>query len=87
MYATIDFSLKTLQLMIMYHPTKSACTRIKSSVDMVKTSISDYMSPNSDFNPEDKQAFHMTLWHIVIHHHTYLYFIVVVVYEGIAPSL
>ena len=49
--------------MMMYHPIKFGCKKISSSVDMIETVISDYMSPHCDPELEDrKQIFlHNTL--------------------------
>ena len=39
----------------MYHPLKIGCEKISSSVDMVETVISDYISPHCDFELEDSK--------------------------------
>ena len=36
-------------------PTKFACKRISSSVDMVETVISDFMKPHCKLDPEDSK--------------------------------
>ena len=48
-------SHKTLQLIMMYHPIIFGCKKISSSVDMVETVISDYMSPHCDLKLEDSK--------------------------------
>ena len=41
---------------MMYHPIKSGCRKISSSVDMVETVIHDYMSPHCDLELEDSKS-------------------------------
>ena len=50
---------------MMYHPLKIGCEKISSSVDMVETVISDYMSPQCDLDLEDSKPvfLHDTLAH------------------------
>ena len=60
---TIQPLYKTLQFM-MYHPIKVECINIESSVDLVETVISDYMSPHCecDLDLDSKPIFlHDTL--------------------------
>ena len=49
----------------MYHPIKCGCKKISNSVDMVKTVIFDYMSPQYDPDLEDSKPIflHDTLAH------------------------
>ena len=56
---------KTIHLMMMYHPIKFGSKKISSSVDMVETVISDYMSPHCDLELEDSKPIflHDTLAH------------------------
>ena len=51
--------------MMMYHPIKFGCKRISSSVAMVETVISNYMSPHCDLELEDSKPvfMHNTLAH------------------------
>ena len=39
----------------MYHPIKCGCRKISSPVDMVETTICDYMSPQCDLDLEDSK--------------------------------
>ena len=41
--------------MVMYHQIKFGCIEISSSVDMVETVVSDYMSPHCDLDLEDSK--------------------------------
>ena len=56
---------KKLQVIMMYHPIKFGSKKISSSVDMVETVISDYMSPHCDLELEDSKPIflHDTLAH------------------------
>ena len=51
--------------MMMYHPINFGCKKISSSVDMVETVISAYMSPHCDLELEDSKPIfsHDTLAH------------------------
>ena len=49
------FTQDTLQLTMMYHPIKFGCKKISSSIGMVDTVISDYMSPQCDPKLEDSK--------------------------------
>ena len=40
---------------MMYHPIKFGCKKISSTVDMVRTVISDYLSPHCDLDHEDSE--------------------------------
>ena len=39
----------------MYHPIKSGCKKISSSVNMVETVIFDHVSPHGDLELEDSK--------------------------------
>ena len=41
--------------MIMYHPIPFGYKKIRSSVDMVETVISDYMIPHCDLDHKDSK--------------------------------
>ena len=74
--------------MMMHNPIKYGWKKIISSVDVVKTVISDYISPHCDPELEDSKPiflhdtvtlkiannffFPMTLWLMMLHHHTKL---------------
>ena len=61
--------------MMMHHPIKFGCKRISSSVDMVDTVMSDYMSPQCDPDLEDSKPIfmHGTLAHDVNHQSKFVY--------------
>ena len=46
---------QNIPVMMIYHPIKFGCRKISSSVDMVETVISDYMSPHCDLELEDSK--------------------------------
>ena len=62
--------------MMMCHPTKFGCKKISSSVDMLETVISDYISPHCDLELEDSKSsfflffFCMTPGSMMVHHYT-----------------
>ena len=67
----LSFTQITMQLM-MYHPIKSGCKKISTSVDVVKTVICDCMSPYCDPELEASKPIFLlnTLVHDDADHHT-----------------
>ena len=49
----------------MYHPIKFTCKKIRSSVDMIETVITDHKSPHCDIDVENSKPIflHYTLAH------------------------
>ena len=56
---------------MLYHQTKFGCQRINSSENTVERVIFWSYEPHCDLDLEDSNSiFHMTLWLMMLHHHT-----------------